>query len=90
MRCRTRLNLQRLLIFAAFAAATASVAFAAEGSFDRTLRVSGPVDLQIETGSGSIEVRPGGSSEVRVTRSHSNEQLGAFRIRSRARRHQKA
>lgn len=67
MRRRTRLNLQRLLIFAAFAAATVSVAFAAEGSFDRTLRVSGPVDLQIETGSGSIEVRPGGSSEVRVT-----------------------
>ena len=42
-------------------------AFATEGSFDRTLHVSGNVDLQIETGSGSIHVRTGDSNEVRVT-----------------------
>src|SRR5450755_2915947 len=42
-------------------------AFAAEGSFDRTLHVSGNVDLQIDTGSGSIHVRTGNSNEVRVT-----------------------
>src|SRR5258707_13330877 len=42
-------------------------AFAAEGNFDLTLHVSGAVDLQIETGSGSIHVRTGDSSEVRVT-----------------------
>jgi DUF4097 and DUF4098 domain-containing protein YvlB len=42
-------------------------AFAAEGTFERTLQVSGAVNLQIETGSGSINVRTGGSSEVRVT-----------------------
>lgn len=40
---------------------------AAEGSFERTLQVSGAVNLQIETGSGSINVRPGSSNEVRVT-----------------------
>src|SRR5450432_1718074 len=42
-------------------------AFAAEGSFDRTLHVTGSVNLQIETGSGSIHVRTGSSSEVHVT-----------------------
>src|SRR6266851_3575279 len=42
-------------------------AFAAEGTFDRTLQVNGAVNLQIETGSGSINVRTGGSSVVRVT-----------------------
>jgi DUF4097 and DUF4098 domain-containing protein YvlB len=50
------------------ALATCSVrALAAEGSFDRTLHVSGNVDLQIETGSGSIHVRTGDSNQVRVT-----------------------
>lgn len=50
------------------ALATCDVAFAAaEGHFERTLRVNGPVNLQIETGSGSIRVRTGSSNEVRVT-----------------------
>ena len=46
---------------------SASVALAAEGEFHRTLKVTGPVNLQVETGSGSIQVRNGGSSEVVVT-----------------------
>lgn len=37
-----------------------------EGSFDRTLTVNGAVDLQVETGSGRIEVRPGDTSSVRI------------------------
>src|SRR5690242_11878611 len=45
----------------------ATAAFAAEGEFHRTLKVTGPVNLQIETGSGSIQVRNGGSSEVQIT-----------------------
>jgi DUF4097 and DUF4098 domain-containing protein YvlB len=59
----------RLSVVVGIAAlATCSLcAFAAEGSFDRALHVSGAVDLQIETGSGSINVRTGDSSEVRVT-----------------------
>jgi DUF4097 and DUF4098 domain-containing protein YvlB len=58
----------RLALIAALAAATCSLAYgAAEGSFERTLQVSGPVNLQIENGSGSIEVRAGSSSQVRVT-----------------------
>jgi hypothetical protein len=62
-----RTSPKRLLMFAAFAVSASSFAFAAEGSFERTLQVSGPVNLQLETGSGSIEVRPGSASELHVT-----------------------
>jgi hypothetical protein len=37
-----------------------------EGRFDRSLNVSGTVDLDVSTGSGSIDVRPGSSSVVQV------------------------
>ena len=37
-----------------------------EGSFLRTLSVSGPVNLEITTGSGNIEVRTGTSNQVQV------------------------
>ncbi len=37
-----------------------------EGSFDRTLNVTGAVDLDVQTSSGRIEVRPGDSSSVRI------------------------
>jgi len=38
-----------------------------EGSFQRTLKVTGSVNLDVTTGSGKIEVRTGSSNEVRVT-----------------------
>ena len=38
----------------------------AEGSFARTLKVSGPVDLDVQTGSGDIEVRIGQAGTVQV------------------------
>jgi DUF4097 and DUF4098 domain-containing protein YvlB len=38
----------------------------AEGHFDRTLSVSGSVNLDVTTGSGDITVRTGGSSQVVV------------------------
>ena len=38
----------------------------ARGEFDRTLQVNGAVDLQVETGSGSIEVHRGSSNQVHV------------------------
>jgi hypothetical protein len=41
-------------------------AFAAEGQFDRTLQVTGPVDLDVRTGAGEIDVRRGDASTVRV------------------------
>ncbi len=42
-------------------------AAAAEGSFQRALQVTGPVHLDLTTGSGSVEVRTGNSSQVQVT-----------------------
>ena len=36
------------------------------GQFDRQLTVNGPVDLDVRTGSGSIDIRTGGSGQVRV------------------------
>lgn len=47
-------------------AATAISAFAAQGSFERTLRVNGPVELDVKTGAGRIEVRTGDASTVHV------------------------
>lgn len=44
-----------------------SAAFAAvEGNFDRTLKVSGRVDLDVQSGSGNISVHPGDSTSVVV------------------------
>jgi DUF4097 and DUF4098 domain-containing protein YvlB len=37
-----------------------------EGSFDRTLKVSGAADLEVESGSGSIKVDPGAAGSVHV------------------------
>jgi DUF4097 and DUF4098 domain-containing protein YvlB len=46
--------------------AVSTVAFAAEGRFQRTLQVTGPVALTIQTGAGTITVRTGGDSSVEV------------------------
>jgi DUF4097 and DUF4098 domain-containing protein YvlB len=43
-----------------------SMVFGAEGSFDRSLHVTGPVDLEVSTGSGHIRVHPGDSGTVQV------------------------
>ncbi len=37
---------------------------AEEGSFDRTLKVTGPVDLDVTTGSGGIVINRGGNGQV--------------------------
>ena len=39
---------------------------AVTGMFERTLTVNGPVDLEVQAGSGGIQIRRGGSGEVRV------------------------
>jgi DUF4097 and DUF4098 domain-containing protein YvlB len=39
---------------------------AARGEFDKTLQVNGPVNLQVETGSGSVDVHRGASSQVHI------------------------
>jgi len=64
---------RRVRVFAAFliwiiaAAVVAAPAFAAqEGHFDRTLSVTGPVDLTVQTGSGNIAVKPGDSNKMEI------------------------
>lgn len=39
----------------------------AEGSFQRTLTVSGPLDIDVVTGSGRIDIRPGPEGQVEIT-----------------------
>lgn len=55
-----------LLTLALLPLTACRTAIAAEGHFQRTLQVTGPVDLSIQTGSGRINVRTGGSSTVQV------------------------
>jgi Putative adhesin len=43
------------------------VAAAAEGTFQRTLQVSGPVDLDLTNGAGSVEVKTGSAGQVQIT-----------------------
>jgi len=43
-----------------------SLAWAAEGRFDRTIKVTGPVDLEVETGSGQISIQAGAAGQVTV------------------------
>jgi hypothetical protein len=42
-------------------------AAASEGSFQRSLQVTGPVHLELTTGAGNVEVRTGNSSQVQIT-----------------------
>jgi hypothetical protein len=51
---------------ATFAALTPAAALAADGTFDKTLHVSGQVMLSVGTGSGYIHVTPGTTSEVHI------------------------
>lgn len=62
-----RRNLGVLAALLAVVGTLASVpAQAAEGHFERTLKVTGPVELDVRTGSGSIDIRTGDTSTVRV------------------------
>ncbi len=66
---RSRVHSLLVVLALAMAAVTLPASagvLAAEGSFDRTLKVTGPVDLDIETGSGSITVRPGEGGTVHI------------------------
>jgi hypothetical protein len=42
-------------------------AASAEGSFQRTLTVTGPANVDLSTGSGSVQVRTGGSGRVEIS-----------------------
>lgn len=49
------------------AVSCAAPLFAAEGQFQRTLSVNGSVNVELTTGSGSIQVHTGGSNQVQIT-----------------------
>jgi len=69
MRIRSRWGLSILVAAAmvTLAAICAQPVLAdSEGHFDKTLTVSGPVDLDVQTGSGNITVQPGDSSRVEI------------------------
>jgi putative adhesin len=56
-----------LVVIALCVALTAFPAFAAsEGHFDRTLTVTGAVDLDVQTGSGEITLRTGDSTKLEI------------------------
>jgi DUF4097 and DUF4098 domain-containing protein YvlB len=47
-------------------ATTAAIASTPQGTFDRTLQVTGPVDLEVLTHSGDVTVRAGASGSVQI------------------------
>jgi DUF4097 and DUF4098 domain-containing protein YvlB len=72
---QTRKNLIGLALVAGMLLAVSVPARSAQGSFDRTLKVTGAVDVDVTTGSGSITVRRGEAGTVRIhgeIRAHSN------------------
>lgn len=65
---RIRLSILAACLFLAVTCMQAAQAAAsAEGSFQRTLQVTGAVNLELTTGSGSVQVRTGSSNQVQVT-----------------------
>jgi DUF4097 and DUF4098 domain-containing protein YvlB len=76
MKSRLALSLALLAVLATLPAVACAVDYrTTEGKFDRALKVTGDVDLTVTTGSGSIDVRTGDASSVRVSaiiRAHSD------------------
>ncbi len=62
----TSSRIRVLLMVAALTFFTIPALAAAEGHFERTLQISGAANVQLETGSGSIDVHSGSSNEVRI------------------------
>src|SRR5690242_19407031 len=59
------MKVNRLAVLIVVSCLLTSPGFAAqEGGFDRTLKVNGPVDLDVSTGSGGITINRGGSGQV--------------------------
>src|ERR1700739_4703219 len=66
MRRRVRVFAAYLIWIIATAVVAAPTSATQEGHFDRTLSVTGAVDLTVQTGSGNIAVKPGDSSKVEI------------------------
>ena len=61
-----RLHRLGIITLAALAMAFITPLRAEEGHFGRTLQVSGPIEMDVRTGSGTINVRAGDASTVRI------------------------
>jgi DUF4097 and DUF4098 domain-containing protein YvlB len=62
----TRLFSLAAIVIASLAPAPHAAAQSAEGSFERTLKVTGPVELNIQSGAGGIHVREGAGGTVTI------------------------
>lgn len=58
--------LKNSILAAAIIALVPAAALAADGTFDKTLHVSGQVMLSVSTGSGYVHVNPGSGTEVHI------------------------
>src|SRR5436190_12295144 len=61
--------MRKLVLVMAIGYSSAALAMAqgrVDGSFDRTLNVSGMVNLEVSTGSGSIDLKRGAANRVEV------------------------
>ena len=76
-----------VIAVATFALCALQALGAVHGEFERTLQVNGHVDLQVETGSGSIEVHRGGSNQIHVVgRISANEWFGGGNAEERVKK----
>ncbi len=67
-----------IVLLALFAAVGELTAREYEGSFERTLKVGGPVEMEVTTGSGNIDVRSGDASTIQVRGTiHVSRRIGA-------------
>jgi DUF4097 and DUF4098 domain-containing protein YvlB len=71
---KTRSSISLLLL----TLAASATAFAANGTFNRTLTVSGPPTVSIATGSGYLHITAGSASEVRIQAKVSTENGWSF------------
>jgi len=81
--------LKRIVVPAAILVAGMLPASAAvTGHFEKTLQVSGPVDLDVVSGSGNIKIHPGGSGSVQIvaTIHTSNSWFGGSDVEERVRK----
>lgn len=56
----------RAAALSAAALAIPAMALASDGTFDKTLSVNGPVQLEVSTGSGYVHVTPGSDNQVHI------------------------
>jgi hypothetical protein len=76
------MNFKSTALAAAALAFAGLPAFASQASFDRTLAVSGRVDLSVQTGSGNVHITAGSGNQIVIHGTvHSNWMGGEDRVR---------